>query len=93
MGGWRAIWIVAGTVFRGVDLVSALGQAPGWPRPPPRLHLRTHTATYGARGASQSQGPALSSAEIDLALALEQIQLQVPTRFLLRTPNSLPSQG
>lgn len=81
MGAWKAIWITAGTVFRGVELILGLGQTPGWPRPPPRLHLCTHTATYGAREASQPRGPALSSAETDLTVAMEQILFQLPDKI------------
>lgn len=35
MGACKAIWITAGTVFRGVELILGLGQTPGGPRPPP----------------------------------------------------------
>lgn len=63
----------------GIDLGS--GPDAGMATPASRLHLCTHTATYGAREASQPRGPALSSAETDLTVAMEQIQFQLPDKI------------
>lgn len=70
-----------GNRFPGCGTGLECGPGAGMATPAWGLHLHTHTATYGAREASQPEATVLSSVETGLAWTMEQMRVQFPDKI------------